>query len=122
MARAYRRAPSAPIDVGVMERSRRVWTLPVRWRWSDVGTWESLAKELGVAPGRTRVIGGDLVHDDAGGNLVWAAPGRAVALLGVEGIAVVDTGDALLVTRLDQSNRVRGIVKTLKDRGRADVT
>jgi mannose-1-phosphate guanylyltransferase len=122
LARAYRRAPSAPVDVGVMERSRRVWTLPVRWRWSDVGTWESLAQELGVGPGRSRVIGGELVHDDAGGNLVWTPPGRAVALLGVEGIAVVDTGDALLVTRLDQSNRVRGIVKALKDRGRADVT
>src|SRR5262249_55954662 len=43
LVRSYRRAPSLPIDVAVMERSQRVWTLPVRWRWSDVGTWESLA-------------------------------------------------------------------------------
>ena len=51
LARAYRRAPSLPIDVAVMERSRRVVTLPVRFRWSDVGTWASLAEELGVASG-----------------------------------------------------------------------
>ena len=44
---AYRRAPSLPIDVAVMERSRRVWTLPVDFAWSDVGTWSSLAEELG---------------------------------------------------------------------------
>ena len=122
LERAYRRAPSLPIDVAVLEKSRRVWTLPVRWHWSDVGTWESLAGELGVAPGRSRVVAGTLVHDDAGGNLVWGRPERPIALLGVEGLAVVDTGDALLVTRLDRSNEVRGIVKELKAKGRPDVT
>jgi mannose-1-phosphate guanylyltransferase len=122
LERAYRRAPSAPIDTGVMERSQRVWTLPVKWRWSDVGTWESLATELSVAAGRSRVIEGQLLHDDRGGNLVWGQPGRPIVLLGVEGLAVVDTGDALLVTRLDQSGKVRDIVKGLKRKGRQDVT
>jgi mannose-1-phosphate guanylyltransferase len=122
VVRAYRRAPSLPIDVAVLERSRRVWTLPVRWHWSDVGTWESLAGELGVRPGRSRVLGGALVHDDRGGNLVWGRQERPIALLGVEGLAVVDTGDALLVARLDRSNEVRGIVEALKARGRLDVT
>lgn len=122
IARAYRRAPSLPIDVGVMEKSRRVWTLPVRWHWSDVGTWESLAGELGVKPGRSRVLEGRLLYDDGGGNLVWGRAERPIALLGVEGLAVVDTGDALLVARLDRSNQVRSIVKALKDRGRPDVT
>jgi mannose-1-phosphate guanylyltransferase len=122
LARAYRRAPSLPIDIGVMERSRRVWTLPVRWAWSDVGTWESLAAQLGVKTKRSYVVAGDLIHDDRGGNLVWGCEGRPVALLGVEGLAVVDTGDALLVARLDRSDEVRGIVQALKDQGRSDVT
>jgi mannose-1-phosphate guanylyltransferase len=118
---AYRRAPSLPIDVAVLEPSRRVWTLPVDFPWSDVGTWESLAQELGVAPGRGRVIAGETVIDDVGGNLVWAGK-RPVALLGVEGLAVVDTEDALLVVKLDQSSRVREVVAELKARGRDDVT
>ncbi len=122
VARAYEAAPSAPIDTGVMERSRRVWTLPVRWRWNDVGTWESLAQELGVAVGESRAVDGELVFDDRGGNLVWGQPGRPIALLGVEGMAVVDTGDALLVARLDRSNEVRDVVAALKRAGRSDVT
>ena len=122
LARSYRRAPSAPIDTGVMERSRRVWTLPVRWHWSDVGTWESLASELGVTAGVSREVGGTLVNDDLGGNLIWGQDDKPIALLGVEGLAVVDTGDALLITKLDRSGDVRGIVKTLKEKGRADVT
>ncbi|HEX5067172.1 MAG TPA: mannose-1-phosphate guanylyltransferase [Myxococcota bacterium] len=118
----YRSAPSVPIDVAVMEKSRRVWTLPVRWRWSDVGTWESLAGELGVGPGSSKLLAGELVYDDGAGNLVWGQSGRPIALLGVSGLAVVDAGDALLVARLDRSNEVRAIVQALKERGRLDVT
>lgn len=120
LARAYRRAPSLPIDVAVMERSRRVWTLPASFHWSDVGTWLSLAEELGVAPGETRVIEGELLSDDVGGNLVWGGQ-RPVALLGVEGLAVIDTGDVLLVTKLERSPDVRGIVARLRKRGRREL-
>ncbi len=121
LARSYRRAPSLPIDIAVMERSPRVWTRPVAWRWSDVGTWGSLAEELGVRPGASRVVEGDLAFDDPGGNLVWSR-GRTVALLGVEELAVIDTEDALLVARLDRSAEVRRVVDALKQSGRLDVT
>jgi mannose-1-phosphate guanylyltransferase/mannose-6-phosphate isomerase len=121
LANAYRNAPSLPIDAAVMERSRRVVTLPVDFRWSDVGTWASLAEELGVGPGRSRVIAGELAFDEPGGNLVWGR-GRPIALLGVSGLAVIDTPDALLVARLERSPDVRRIVAALKRTGRADVT
>jgi mannose-1-phosphate guanylyltransferase len=121
LERAYRRAPSVPIDVAVLERSRRVWTLPVDFRWSDVGTWESLAAELGVSPGCSRSIGAETVIDDRGGNLVWGG-GRPIVLLGVEGLGVIDTDDALLVVKLDESAAVRGVVAELKEKGRSDVT
>ncbi|NQZ97093.1 MAG: NTP transferase domain-containing protein [Myxococcales bacterium] len=123
---AYRKAPSMPIDVAVMERSKKVWTLPVSFHWSDVGTWQSLAEELGVTDGLSKVVEGDLAHDDIGGNLVWTTNhgghARTVALLGVEGLAVIDTGDVLLVARLDRAADVRDIVKKLKANGRANVT
>ncbi len=117
----YRRAPSLSIDVAVLERSRRVWTLPVRFHWSDVGTWASLAEELGVRSGRSKSIGTQLVECDSGANLVWGG-GRIVALLGVEGLAVIDTPDALLVARLDRSSGMRNVVAELKARGRSDIT
>ncbi|MEN8185396.1 MAG: sugar phosphate nucleotidyltransferase [Myxococcota bacterium] len=120
LVRAYRGAPGLPIDVAVVEQSRRVWSRPVSFRWSDVGTWESLARELGVGGDVSRVIEGEVLSDDARGNLVWARD-RFVALLGVEGLAIVDTGDALLVTRLDRSPEVRRIVRALRRRGRAEL-
>jgi len=131
--KVYRRAPALAVDVAVMERSRRVWTLPVDFAWSDVGTWASLAEELGVGTRRragsgkrpeaagNRVIAGDVLCLDAADNLVWSQ-GRLVALLGVEGLAVVDTGDVILVTRLDRSSDVRHLVGLAKARGREGLT
>jgi mannose-1-phosphate guanylyltransferase len=105
----------------VLEQSRRVLVLPVDFAWSDVGTWASLADALGVAPGRNRALdGGEVVAEGAGGNLVRGA-GRLVALVGVEGLAVIDAGDALLVARLADSAGVRAVVRRLRARGRRDL-
>ncbi len=120
VAAAYRAAPSLPVDVALMERSRNVWTLPVRFRWSDVGTWASLAEELGVAGAANRTLGGDPVFEEAQGNLVWS-DGRQVVLVGVEGLAVIDARDALLVVRLDRSQQLRRAVDALRARGREDL-
>ena len=126
---AYAAAPSEAVDVAVMEKSRRVATLPVRFAWSDVGTWASLAEELGVGDPRpngggadgNRVIAGDLLAEDAHGNLVWGGE-RLVALLGVEGLAVIDSDDVILVTNLGRSQDVKRLVSRLKADGRAELT
>jgi mannose-1-phosphate guanylyltransferase/mannose-6-phosphate isomerase len=129
IAAAYDKAPSLPVDVAILERSKRVWTLPVSFSWSDVGTWESLASELGVglAVGKSgqdrsgnRVIAGQLLSIDAKSNLIWGGD-KPIALLGVESLAVVDTGDVILVTKLDRAGDVKRIVATLKARGREDL-
>jgi mannose-1-phosphate guanylyltransferase len=117
MDAAYRRIPNAPIDTAVLERSRRVWCLPVEFRWSDVGTWASLAREVGVSAEGSSVISGTAWTYDAPGNLI-AAGDRPIVLLGVRGLAVIDAGDALLVADLERSGDVRNVVASLRRRGR----
>ena len=55
------------------------------------------------------MVAGDAILKDADGNLVWG-DGRLVVLLGVEGLAVIDTPDALLVARLDRSPELKDVV------------
>jgi mannose-1-phosphate guanylyltransferase len=92
----------------------------VSFEWSDVGSWQSLAALLGVGGEHSAVVAGEAVLCDAPGNLVWGG-GRLVALLGVEGLAVVDSGDALLVARLERSDELRRIVSELRGRGHRDL-
>ena len=132
---AYRRAPSLPIDVAVLERSRKVCTIPVEFAWSDVGTWSSLAEQLGMGPAKKArpvgqstldedgncVIDGDVIPVESSRNLVWGGE-RTVTLLGVEDLAVIDTDDVILITKLDRSSDVRSVVSELKRKGRNDLT
>jgi mannose-1-phosphate guanylyltransferase len=120
VARVWPKLPAEPIDTAVLERSRRVWCLPVDWHWSDVGTWASLADELGVNGDASRVLAGSALLCDAPGNLVRAHD-RPIVLLGVEGLAVIDAGDALLVTKLAKSGAVRDVVARLRKQGRSDL-
>jgi len=120
ITRAYRRMPKAPIDTAVLERSANVWCLPVSFPWSDVGTWASLAQELGVNGAASSVIAGTAFTFDAPGNLI-AAGDRPIVLLGVRGVAVIDAGDALLIANLERSGDVRNVVASLRKRGRRDL-
>ena len=132
---AYRRAPSIPIDIAVLERSQKVCTIPVDFAWSDVGTWASLGQERGLGSRQKGgpagssslddsgncVIGGDVLALESSKNLVWGDK-RMIALLGVDDLAVIDTDDVILITKVARSADVRSIVAELKRKGRDELT
>lgn len=103
------------IDHGVMEKSRRVAMLPASFSWSDIGSWDAVA-ELWPGDGDGNRSRDPVVAVDAKGNVV-ATDGKPVALVGVEGLAVVDSGDALLVCRRDRAQDVRRVVDALGPAG-----
>ena len=53
---------------------------------------------------------------DARGNYAWAPEGKLVSLVGVDGLIVVDSGDALLVIPRERAQDVREIVAALRER------
>ncbi|MCB9746404.1 MAG: mannose-1-phosphate guanylyltransferase [Alphaproteobacteria bacterium] len=115
----YGQLDRVSIDVGIMEKAGHVMTFPAALGWSDLGTWEALAEHLPEhALGRARVKHG--VSVDARDNLV-VAPDKVVALVGVEGLVVVDTGDALLIVPRAQVQRVREAIAALEAEGADEV-
>ncbi|MEE2775823.1 MAG: sugar phosphate nucleotidyltransferase [Acidobacteriota bacterium] len=110
---------SKPIDTAVMERLETMHTLVLDCGWSDLGSWEALAEVL-EPDAQGNFARGDAVAIDATGNLLYADSGT-VTVLGVEGLAVVQTGDAVLVTPLARSQEVRRIVAELKQRDRDEL-
>jgi mannose-1-phosphate guanylyltransferase len=118
---AYRRVRPISFDYAVLERSSRIRAVKARFAWSDVGSWDALAGHLQKADGN-RVKGRRRVAIiDSSGNVIWSTTQRTVALVGVEGLLVVDTGDALLVCRDDRSQDVRRVVDLLERSGREDL-
>jgi len=102
------------IDYGIMERADRVAVVPVDIGWSDIGTWDTvMAAHVNDAMGN--VLRGDVLEIDTQRTMVLANGGRLVALVGVEDLIVVDTPDAIFITRRGQTQQVRDVVRKLEE-------
>lgn len=116
-ARLYAGLPVAAVDYTVMERTRHLLLVPAAFRWRDVGTWSDLAA-LGRADREGNVVEGEAVLVDTIDSFVSSA-GRLVALVGMEGVVVVDTEDALLVCPKSRAQDVKEVVESLRRSGRS---
>ncbi len=108
------------IDYGIMERADRVAVIPVEIGWSDIGVWASVMDIYKPDPEGNVVIG-DVSPVEVHNSMILAQGGRLIAAVGIDDLIVVDTPDALLITRRDMSERVREIVEHLKASGRQEL-
>ena len=95
--------------------------VPGSFGWEDIGDFAALA-DLLPGDGLT-VLGdaGDVLALESTG-LVVPQGGRTVAVLGLDDVVVVDTGDALLVTTRARAQDVKSVVEALRAAGRDDLT
>ncbi len=106
--------PEDSIDYAVMEKSSLVKVVPCDIGWSDVGSFESLYAELEKdEQGNT---GSSVINIDSKNNLILQSE-RQIATIGIEGLMIVDTPDALLVARQGCGQQVKNVVAKLKERG-----
>lgn len=104
-------------DIGV------VAVVPGDFAWDDIGDFASLSALLPAPDDGPRVLGdASLVHAIDSTGLVAPRGGRAIAVVGLEDVVVIDSGDAVLVTTLARAQDVRRVVEQLKQTGRADLT
>jgi mannose-1-phosphate guanylyltransferase/mannose-6-phosphate isomerase len=116
---AFLECPAESIDYAVMEKTQKAAVVPLAAGWSDVGSWVALHEVLEKGEGGN-VLRGDVIVE-ACANSYIAASSRLVAAVGLDGIVVVETGDAVLVMAADQSQRIKQVVDKLKAAGRAEV-
>jgi mannose-1-phosphate guanylyltransferase/mannose-6-phosphate isomerase len=109
-AEAFGKTRADSIDYAVMEKTKSAALVPLDAGWDDVGSWSFLDTQAKDAAGN--VIRGDVLLEDARGNLVHASS-RLVALAGVDDHIVVETSDAVLVTTRERAQDVKKIVAKL---------
>jgi mannose-1-phosphate guanylyltransferase len=115
----YGRLPADSIDYAIMEKLDGIATIPLDCGWSDLGSWEAL-DEILPKDIQGNAHRGDALAVDARGNLLFADQGT-IAVLGVEDLVVVRTGDAVLVMPKSRSQEVRKLVSELTARDRKDL-
>lgn len=117
-AEDFAACPSVSVDYAVMERTARACVAPLEARWNDMGSWEAFY-ETGDKDDRGNVRHGDVIQVESR-NCYLHSNHRLVAALGVEGLSVVETADAVLVLPSERSQDVKLLLEELKQRGRPE--
>ncbi len=107
--------PSISIDYGVLEKSSHVSLIPCDIGWNDVGSWQAV-HEIGEKDENRNALQGNVIALNCKNSLIRAEK-RLVAAIGVEDICIIETADAVLVSKNDQSQRVREVVDLLHQTG-----
>lgn len=97
LANDFAAAPMQSLDVAVLEKSGRVAMVPVDYAWSDVGTWDEVA----------RLAGTD-------GPFVLTDHARVLAP-GLDDLIIVSDGKQLLVTKRGQSQALKQLLRDAAD-------
>jgi mannose-1-phosphate guanylyltransferase len=101
-ARAFTDCPNISIDYGVMEKTERAWIYPVKFGWSDIGTWESLyTLQEKDQDGNAIAVEKTLIEEAKDTLVLSTDKSKLIAVKGLEGFMVIDTPDALVICPRD---------------------
>ncbi|MGH7859418.1 MAG: mannose-1-phosphate guanylyltransferase [Candidatus Binatia bacterium] len=103
------------VDFGILEKADDVAVVEGEFGWDDIGSWTALMR-LWPADANGNVSRGRVVAIDSGKNVV-VADERLVALVGVEDLVVVETGDAVLICSRERAQDIKLVLEELGRRG-----
>ncbi len=108
--------PKISIDYGIMERADKVLMLEGDFGWNDIGSYDTLPALLKADEAGNVCSGEHLLLDSS--NCICYAKDRLIAAVGIEGLVVAETQDAVLVCPRDRVQEVKKIVEQLERDGR----
>ena len=123
-AKLYPKCDNISVDYALLEprsakgeQQSNIYCIPADVGWNDLGSWSAhFDHRIAQGKHKNNVAEADHVFTlDANGNYVYA-PGKFVAMVGVEGLVVVDAGDALLITTRERAQDVGKVTKYLDEK------
>jgi len=115
--RRFAEVRSISIDYALMEQASEVFVVEADFQWDDLGAWDALPRSKGVDDHGNVLEGGIVALDTRDSVVVNASADVVACLMGVEGLAVVVTDDAVLVCPKHRAQEVRRIVEKLREQG-----
>ncbi len=102
------------IDHGLLEKTDRAAVVRLDTLWNDVGSFDALYEVMDKdSAGNAK--SGECITVDSSNNLIYSE--RLVAAVGVENSIIVDTKDALLICSRGLTQKVKDVVRILKEKG-----
>lgn len=113
--REFAAMPSISIDYGIMEKSEIVSLVEADIGWSDVGSWDAVY-DISEHDKQGNALVGNVLNLDCKNSLI-RSESKLLAAIDLEDVVVVETPDAILLSRRGESQKVKDVVELLKERG-----
>lgn len=110
-ADAFAASPDISVDYAIMEKTANAAVVVSSISWNDLGSWDAVWK-LGKRDESGNVVLGNATVIDTTNSLVMSNTNH-LAVMGLEGVAVIASEDAVYVGYLGDSQHVGKIVKHL---------
>tara|TARA_A100000164_G_C21887743_1_gene763664 strand:+ start:250 stop:1737 length:1488 start_codon:yes stop_codon:yes gene_type:complete len=116
----FSKCPNISIDISVMEKTKLGTVIPLDVGWSDIGSWESVWK-LSKKDLNGNSLKGNVVTKNTE-DCYLKSEKRLLVALGIKGLVVVETSDAVLVANKKNSQEIKNIVEELKNKNHLEGT
>lgn len=120
LAKTWSTISPETIDYGIMEKASRVACIPASdLGWNDVGSWDSIFDVLPADGNGNIILSENIAIESTKDTLIVSEDTgeKMIAAIGLDGIVVVDTPDALLICKKSETQKVKKIVDFLKKEG-----
>ena len=109
----YENMPSISIDYAIMEKSDNIALVKLKSDWNDLGSWQALydAKEKDEDG---NVTSGKVILDNVKNSFIYSQK-ELVAVSGLEDVIIVETEDAIMACKRNNSQDVKKLFAKLKD-------
>ncbi len=113
----YPTTPSISVDYAIMEKAENIYTIPVDFGWSDLGTWGSLHSESKKDAHTNVVQGEQVILEDVTNSLVVVPKDKLVVIRDLDNYIVVDEKDVLMIYPKSKEQEIKSLTKQLSERG-----
>ena len=110
--RSYEKMPSISIDYAIMEKSDRIALVPLLSDWNDLGSWQAIY-DVKNKDENGNVLIGKTVTNNVKNSLLYSQK-EIVAVSDLEGIVLVETEDAIMACKMEESQNVKKLYEKLK--------
>jgi mannose-1-phosphate guanylyltransferase/mannose-6-phosphate isomerase len=119
-AMGFAQAGAEPTESVVFEKSDKIALAPLDVNWSDVGSWTAMYS-ISDADAEGNVLQGDVIAVNSTNTMV-RSESRLVSVVGLDDVIIIDTPDALLVTKIGMCQNVKKVAEQLKAEQRSEAT
>jgi mannose-1-phosphate guanylyltransferase len=106
--------PKISIDYAILEKADSILTIPVKFKWDDVGIWTSLER-IQQANEEGNILNGlGHVHAESTRNSIIYTDHPRTMVIGVNDLIIVSTEDGLLVCHKSEEQRIKSALQALE--------